>query len=42
MVPVTPLAAGMKVASHIADGGFDSQAWLSEMLAFMNLRFDGK
>jgi protoporphyrinogen oxidase len=33
---------GMKVASHIADGGFDSQAWLSEMLAFMNLRFDGK
>jgi protoporphyrinogen oxidase len=33
---------GMKVASHIAERGFDSQAWLSEMLAFMNLRFDGK
>ncbi len=33
---------GMKVASHIADGGFNSQAWLSEMLAFMHLRFEGK
>ncbi len=33
---------GMKVADHIADGGFNSQAWLSEMLAFMNLRFEGK
>jgi len=33
---------GMKVASHIAERGFDSQAWLSEMLAFMNLRFEGK
>ena len=33
---------GMKVANHIAGGGFDSQAWLSEMLAFMNLRFEGK
>ena len=33
---------GMKVASHIVDGGFDSQAWLSEMLAFMHLRFEGK
>jgi protoporphyrinogen oxidase len=33
---------GMKAASHVTDGGFDSQAWLSEMLAFMNLRFDGK
>jgi protoporphyrinogen oxidase len=33
---------GMKVASHIAEGGFNSQAWLSEMLAFMSLRFDGK
>jgi protoporphyrinogen oxidase len=32
---------GMKVASHVA-GGFNSQAWLSEMLAFMNLRFEGK
>ena len=33
---------GMKVADQIADGGFDSRAWLSEMLAFMNLRFEGK
>ena len=33
---------GMKVAGHIADAGFDSQAWLSEMLAFMHLRFEGK
>ena len=33
---------GMKVAAHISNGGFDSQAWLSEMLAFMNLRFEGK
>ena len=33
---------GMKVAGHIADGGFNSQAWLSEMLAFMHLRFEGK
>jgi protoporphyrinogen oxidase len=33
---------GMKVADRIAAGGFDSQAWLSEMLAFMNLRFEGK
>jgi protoporphyrinogen oxidase len=33
---------GMNVASHIAEGGFNSQAWLSEMLAFMQLRFDGK
>jgi len=33
---------GMKIASHIVESGFDSQAWLSEMLAFMNLRFDGK
>jgi len=33
---------GMNVASHIAEGGFNSQAWLSEMLAFMHLRFDGK
>ena len=33
---------GMKVASHIVDGGFNSQAWLSEMLAFMHLRFEGK
>jgi len=33
---------GMKVAAQISDGGFDSQAWLSQMLAFMNLRFEGK
>ena len=33
---------GMKVADQIADRGFDSKAWLSEMLAFMNLRFEGK
>ena len=33
---------GMKVADRIAARGFDSQAWLSEMLAFMNLRFQGK
>jgi len=33
---------GMKVADQIADRGFDSLAWLSEMLAFMNLRFEGK
>ena len=33
---------GMKVADQIAAGGFDSRAWLSEMLAFMNLRFQGK
>jgi protoporphyrinogen oxidase len=33
---------GMKVAGHIAEGGFNSQAWLSEMLAFMHLRFDGR
>jgi protoporphyrinogen oxidase len=33
---------GMKVASHIADSGFNSQAWLSEMLGFMHLRFEGK
>ena len=33
---------GMKVADHIAAGGFNSQAWLSQMLGFMNLRFEGK
>jgi protoporphyrinogen oxidase len=33
---------GMKVADQIADRGFDSRGWLSEMLAFMNLRFEGK
>jgi protoporphyrinogen oxidase len=33
---------GMKVADHVANGAPDSQQWLSEMLAFMNLRFAGK
>jgi protoporphyrinogen oxidase len=33
---------GMKVADQIAERGFDSRTWLSEMLAFMNLRFEGK
>jgi protoporphyrinogen oxidase len=33
---------GMKVADRVASGGFDSRAWLTEMLAFMNLRFEGK
>ena len=33
---------GMKVGDHVAGGAPDSQVWLSEMLAFMNLRFQGK
>jgi protoporphyrinogen oxidase len=33
---------GMKVADAVGARGFDTQAWLSEMLAFMNLRFQGK
>jgi protoporphyrinogen oxidase len=33
---------GMKVADQISAGGFDSRAWLTQMLAFMNLRFEGK
>ncbi len=33
---------GMKVADHVATGKVDSRRWLSEMLAFMNLRFAGK
>ena len=33
---------GMKVADQIAARGFDSRSWLAEMLAFMNLRFQGK
>jgi protoporphyrinogen oxidase len=33
---------GMKVADQIVKGGFNSQAWLSDMLGFMNLRFEGK
>jgi protoporphyrinogen oxidase len=33
---------GMKVANHIRNTGGDSQAWKTDMLAFMNLRFAGK
>ena len=33
---------GMKVADQVVKGGFNSRAWLTEMLAFMNLRFEGK
>jgi protoporphyrinogen oxidase len=33
---------GMKVGDEIHARGFDSRAWLSQMLAFMNLRFEGK
>jgi protoporphyrinogen oxidase len=33
---------GIKLGDHIAGGGFRSEGWLSEMLAFMNLRFQGK
>jgi protoporphyrinogen oxidase len=33
---------GMKVADHLDGGGFRSQVWLNEMLAFMNLRFAGR
>ena len=33
---------GMKVADGINARGFDSARWLTEMLAFMNLRFAGK
>src|SRR5262245_17445645 len=33
---------GMKVGDRINTRGFDSATWLSEMLAFMNLRFQGK
>ena len=33
---------GMKVADQIERGGFNAKSWLSEMLAFMNLRFEGK
>jgi protoporphyrinogen oxidase len=33
---------GIKIGDHIAAGGFQSGKWLSEMLAFMNLRFQGK
>ena len=34
---------GMKVADHIeASGGANNQVWKTDMLAFMNLRFQGK
>jgi protoporphyrinogen oxidase len=33
---------GTKVADRIVDRGFQSAAWLDDMLAFMNLRFQGK
>ena len=33
---------GMRVADQLASGAVDSRRWLSEMLAFMNLRFEGK
>ena len=33
---------GTKVADRIVDAGFQSAAWLDDMLAFMNLRFQGR
>jgi protoporphyrinogen oxidase len=33
---------GIKIGDHIARGQFNSGAWLSQMLAFMHLRFEGK
>ena len=33
---------GMRIGDHIKTAGWNSQQWLSEMLAFMNLRFAGK
>jgi protoporphyrinogen oxidase len=33
---------GMKIGDHIAGGEFNSRDWLSQMLAFMHLRFEGK
>jgi protoporphyrinogen oxidase len=33
---------GMKIGDHIGGGDFNSAAWLSQMLAFMQLRFEGK
>jgi protoporphyrinogen oxidase len=34
---------GMKIADHIdGNGGANPQAWKSQMLDFMNLRFQGK
>jgi hypothetical protein len=33
---------GTKVADTIVKSGFQSADWLKDMLAFMNLRFQGK
>jgi hypothetical protein len=33
---------GMKIGDHITGGDFNSREWLSQMLAFMHLRFEGK
>ena len=33
---------GTKVADRIVEKGFQSAEWLKDMLAFMNLRFQGK
>jgi protoporphyrinogen oxidase len=33
---------GMKIGEAIDARGVDAQAWLADMLAFMNLRFEGK
>ena len=33
---------GFQIADHIDAKGADSRVWLTEMLAFMNLRFQGK
>ena len=33
---------GLKIADQISTGGFNAPAWLSQMLAFMNLRFQGE
>jgi protoporphyrinogen oxidase len=33
---------GMKIGDHIGGGDFNSRDWLSQMLAFMHLRFEGK
>ena len=34
---------GIQIADHIdRNGGADSRAWMTQMLAFMKLRFEGK
>jgi protoporphyrinogen oxidase len=33
---------GIKIGDHITGGDFNSGEWLSQMLAFMHLRFEGK